>query len=159
MMTDAPRLFRLQRTQDVTGVSGPGHVADGVQFADGTVVMRWLGAYASTVVWDSLEAAMHVHGHDGTTRAVFGDEPTAMTDLDTAICAWLAEPTRKYADRYWSLNGAVDAVLTLHAPDSRGNCSECREGGSGYEAEPVKAPCPTVRTIAEGLGIKMETER
>lgn len=155
-MTDGPRLFRLQRDQDVTGVSGPGHVADGVQFADGTVVVRWLGNYASTVVWDSLEAAMHVHGHGGATKAVFGDEPAEATGIEAAIYAWLAQPTRKYADRYWSLNGAVEAVLDLHAPDQRGNCSECRDGGPGYEAEPVKAPCPTVRAIAKGLKIVLE---
>lgn len=79
-MTDSPRLFRLQRNQDVTGVSGPGHVADGVEFADGTVVIRWLSEYASTVVWDRLEEAMHVHGHDGATRAVFADVPENMPE-------------------------------------------------------------------------------
>lgn len=78
-MTDtslnSPRLFRLQRHQDVTDVSGAGHVADGVEFADGTVVVRWLGDYASTVVWDSLDDAMQVHGHGGATQAVFTDVP------------------------------------------------------------------------------------
>lgn len=152
-MPSKPRLFRLQRDQDVTGVSGPGHVADGIQFADGTVVVRWLGDHASTVVWNSPGAAMYVHGHGGTTRAVFEDDPAVMAGLYAAIDAWLAQSSRKYADRYWSLNGVVDAVLGLHAPDQHGNCSECCGGGPGYEAEPVKAPCPTVRTIAKGLGI------
>ena len=69
--TGAPRVFALDRQQDVTGVSGSGVVAHGVQFADGTVVLRWLGEYASTVIWESLEAAMHVHGHDGRTTVVW----------------------------------------------------------------------------------------
>ena len=68
---DCPRPFALHRGQDVTGVSGTGTVAHGVQFADGTVVIRWLGEFASTVVWESLDAAMKVHGHDGKTRVVW----------------------------------------------------------------------------------------
>lgn len=62
-----PSLFHLIRTEDVTGVSGTGVVAEGVQFTDGTVVLRWRGESPSTVVWDNLESAMKVHGHDGKT--------------------------------------------------------------------------------------------
>lgn len=68
---DCPMPFALYRHQDVTGVSGSGTVAHGVQFADGTVVIRWRGDNPSTVVWGSLDAAMHVHGHDGKTRVVW----------------------------------------------------------------------------------------
>jgi hypothetical protein len=68
---DCPKPFALYRHQDVTGVSGSGTVAHGVQFADGTTVLRWLGEYASTVIWESLDAAMQVHGHDGRTRVVW----------------------------------------------------------------------------------------
>ena len=68
---DCPMPFALYREQDVTGVSGEGTVAHGTQFADGTVVLRWLGKDPSTVVWASLEAAMRVHGHDGRTRVVW----------------------------------------------------------------------------------------
>jgi hypothetical protein len=68
---DCPQPFALHRHQDVTGVSGSGTVAHGVQFSDGTVVLRWLGDSASTVVWDSLETAMKVHGHDGKTQVVW----------------------------------------------------------------------------------------
>ena len=68
---DCPMPFALYRERDVTGVSGEGTVAHGVQFADGTVVLRWLGVNPSTVVWGSLEAAMSVHGHDGKTRVVW----------------------------------------------------------------------------------------
>ena len=68
---DCPRPFALYRHQDVTGVSGTGSVAHGVQFADGQVVIRWLGASPSTVVWASLDDAMKVHGHDGKTHLVW----------------------------------------------------------------------------------------
>lgn len=68
---DCPVPFALYRHEDVTGVSGTGAVAHGVRFADGQVVIRWLGGKASTVVWDSLDLAMSVHGHDGKTRVVW----------------------------------------------------------------------------------------
>jgi hypothetical protein len=68
---DTPMPFALYREQDVTGVSGEGAVAHGARFADGTVVLRWLGKDPSTVLWGSLDAAMRIHGHDGRTRVVW----------------------------------------------------------------------------------------
>ena len=62
------RTFRLLREHDVSGVSGIGIVAEGVQFTDGTVVIRWLTGKASTVIWANLDDAMSVHGHGGNTK-------------------------------------------------------------------------------------------
>lgn len=62
------RRFVLQRNRDETGVTGTGIVAEGIVFNDGKVVLRWLGAKSSIVVWDDLETAMQVHGHGGATR-------------------------------------------------------------------------------------------
>lgn len=71
------RLFHLVRDLDVSGISGTGVVAEGVEFSDGTVVIRWLSEHASTVVWPHLEAAERVHGHGGATRVVFVDRSAA----------------------------------------------------------------------------------
>ncbi|MFG3050349.1 helix-turn-helix transcriptional regulator [Kitasatospora sp. NPDC048239] len=68
-----PRLFHLQRDHDVTGVSGTGVVAWGVQWPDGTVTIRWTGDRPSTVNWASIDDAVHVHGHGGHTRIVWAD--------------------------------------------------------------------------------------
>lgn len=65
--------FQLHRDVDHTGVSGRGLVAEGVLFGDGSVVLRWLGERASTVIWKSMQDAVDVHGHDGATRFVFLD--------------------------------------------------------------------------------------
>lgn len=65
------RLFQLHRDADITGASGTGIVADGIEFADGTVTIRWRGDRPSTVTWGHIEDAMHVHGHGGHTRLVF----------------------------------------------------------------------------------------
>ena len=69
--SDERRTFTLYRDVDETGISGTGEVCEGVQFTDGTVVIRWYGEHASTVVWKSLEDAMAINGHDGKTRVVW----------------------------------------------------------------------------------------
>jgi hypothetical protein len=65
------KTFTLYREKDVSGVSGTGSVAEGVQFTDGVVVLRWNGEHASTVVWHSIEDALAIHGHGGLTRVVW----------------------------------------------------------------------------------------
>ena len=65
------RRFVLQRDEDVGGVSGTGVVAEGVEFADGTAVIRWLGEFKSTAVFASVEDLVAVHGHEGRTSLVF----------------------------------------------------------------------------------------
>lgn len=76
-ITGAPRTFALVRDEDVTGMSGTGTVAHGVQFADGTTVIRWVGERPSTVIWEDVEHAAFIHGHGGKTRIVWiAEEPT-----------------------------------------------------------------------------------
>lgn len=83
------RRFQLHRDLDVSGVSGVGIVADGVQFvneeiltwADGarTVLpagwcrVTWRGEHHSTVLWPSIEDVIAVNGHGGATRIVWVD--------------------------------------------------------------------------------------
>lgn len=69
-----PRRFRLIRLFDVSGVSGIGVVAEGVQFDDGAVALRWKGDHPSTVAWDSIAAVLAVHGHHGATELEWLDE-------------------------------------------------------------------------------------
>lgn len=67
------RRFMMLRRVDETGVSGTGHIADGVLFEDGTVVVRWRTATPGTTVFQSLEHAQAVHGHGGKTVFEFHD--------------------------------------------------------------------------------------
>lgn len=71
------RRFQLVRHEDVTGLSGTGVVADGVQFDDGKVVTRWRADIAQTCVWDSIEHVKAIHGHAGATTVRWID-----TDID-----------------------------------------------------------------------------
>lgn len=67
------RTFHLVRHVDVSGVSGTGVIAEGSQFTDGSVALRWL-QHPSTAVWPSLDDVLAVHGHQGATEARFLDE-------------------------------------------------------------------------------------
>lgn len=72
-MTLNPRRFYLQRDEDETGTSGTGRVADGVQFVDGTCVLRWLTAHTSTAIYSNPAEVELIHGHGGKTRIVWID--------------------------------------------------------------------------------------
>ena len=61
------RYFQLVRKEDVSGVSGTGVVAEGVEFHDGQVVVSWFGKYHSMGVFPNVKEVLNVHGHDGRT--------------------------------------------------------------------------------------------
>lgn len=62
------RLFVLERTEDVSGTSGTGVVAEGVEFSNGTCVLHWLTQLQSVAIYDNLRVLESVHGHDGHTK-------------------------------------------------------------------------------------------
>lgn len=62
------RNFHLVRLYDISGVSGPGVVAEGVEFADGRVCMCWLTRQArSLVIHANIADVEEIHGHNGAT--------------------------------------------------------------------------------------------
>lgn len=71
---DVPRRFQLHRLKDVSGVSGVGIVAYGVQFNDLTAVVHWCGRRSTTAVWNNVQDLMDVHGHEGSTILEWIDE-------------------------------------------------------------------------------------
>lgn len=68
-----PRLFYLVRpTQPVSA----GRVAEGVEWSDGSVALRWRGQWPVTSAWDGgIDAVLAVHGHNGPTEVHWLDEP------------------------------------------------------------------------------------
>lgn len=58
---------------DISGVSGPGRVADGVQFEDGQVVVSWKGKHHCVSIWPLIEDVVAIHGHEGSTEVVWID--------------------------------------------------------------------------------------
>lgn len=80
--TRRPGTFRLYREVDVSGVSGTGHIADGVLWPDGTVTVRWLSDHPSTTNWDrGMESVQRVNGHGGSTRVIWDNPLLAPPDL------------------------------------------------------------------------------
>ena len=79
------RTFRLVRDVDETGISGTGTVAEGIEFSDGVVALRWLvpvgapgSGYPTSVVFHDrgIASVQAIHGHGGLTRIVWsGDAP------------------------------------------------------------------------------------
>lgn len=80
-----PRRFQLIRRVDHTGVSGTGIVAYGVQWADGSLTLRWNGVYSSIVNWRELDHMLAVHGHDGATAVEWVDNPEIPVDISDAF--------------------------------------------------------------------------
>lgn len=72
-MNDFPSIFKLVRDEDLTGISGTGLIAWGVEFPDGKVVMRWTGEIAQTSIWENIDELEAIHGHEGKTRVVWLD--------------------------------------------------------------------------------------
>jgi hypothetical protein len=67
----APRRFYVVRT--VTRHGRTGRVADGVQWWDGSVAVRWHGDPSGTEIFGSVEGFLQVHGHEGSTVAEWLD--------------------------------------------------------------------------------------
>lgn len=64
------RRFQLRRDTDVTGVSGTGVVAEGIEFSNGVVALQWLSEFPTSVVFHQrgMESVEAVHGHGGATK-------------------------------------------------------------------------------------------
>jgi len=75
-MPKVARRFYLQRRVDVNNISGTGRVAEGVQFSDGRVAMRWLSDTPTTTLFDDIDHLSRIHGHGGTTEVVWIDPGT-----------------------------------------------------------------------------------
>lgn len=72
-----PQLFSMHRGNDESGVSGIGHVLDGVVFHNGKVVVCWRTAQSSVAIYDSFEAfhALHIASHPtNETRLTWSED-------------------------------------------------------------------------------------
>jgi hypothetical protein len=91
------RPFVLVRDTDISGVSGIGVVANGIQWPDGQAVIHWTGSPWPTTTPHpgGMDSVTAVHGHGGATRAVW--QPSA-----------IPQPT--YGDSWTELTGWVTAA-------------------------------------------------
>lgn len=107
------RTFKLVRTEDASGVSGTGEVAEGVQFSNGRCVMCWQTATSSVAVYDNVIDLVNIHGHEGRTTVVFDDNGEVVTDLVTpeeALEEFFQSGLELSADG-WTLAIEIDKLL------------------------------------------------
>lgn len=136
-----PRRFRLVREVDESGVSGTGHVADGIVWHDGTCTVHWRTAHTSTTVFQTFADVVAIHGHGGKTRVHFVEHPfdlgahVAMMDaMENAPC------------------GSVGGLDQRHAPIAPDYVADADRAAwlAGYEACCAKMWGVDWRTAAFG---------
>lgn len=59
--------FVLERAEDVSGNSGTGLVAEGIQFSNGQIVIHWLSQWEAINVYSNAVVLEKLHGHGGRT--------------------------------------------------------------------------------------------
>lgn len=67
------RRFVLRRVEDVSGMSGTGYVAEGIEFSNGQVAMTWLSSHTSIAFHHNIKEVETIHGHEGRTTIVWID--------------------------------------------------------------------------------------
>ena len=67
------RRFHLFRSEDVSGVSGVGRIAEGVVFHDGQVALSWFGQFHTIEISPNIETVERIHGHEGRTVVEWED--------------------------------------------------------------------------------------
>jgi hypothetical protein len=75
-VTEVPKLrkFHVQRSEDVSGLSGTGIVAVGVMYPTGLCIMEWLTPIKSINQYHSIADLEALHGHEGRTTVVWDGE-------------------------------------------------------------------------------------
>jgi hypothetical protein len=62
------RRFVLVRSEDVTGRSGLGIIAEGCAWTGGSAHLHWMTDWETFVHWPGgIDAVLAVHGHEGKT--------------------------------------------------------------------------------------------
>jgi len=57
--------FELVRIEDVSGISGTGIIAEGIQFSNGVCVLNWLTEHSSLGIYQSADELCAIHCHEG----------------------------------------------------------------------------------------------
>lgn len=86
--------FTLQRAVDVSGISGTGEVAWGVEWPDGAVAVRWHGDHPSTAAWGDIRDVEAIHGHGGKTLVTYNDTESLLAWYER-LCKFLTSESRR----------------------------------------------------------------
>jgi len=67
------RRFQVKRDEDESGVSGVGIIAEGCEFEDGSVAMKWLSHKSTITFFSNIKHLKDLHGHGGKTKVMWVD--------------------------------------------------------------------------------------
>lgn len=67
------RRFVLVRTDDVSGTSGVGTVAEGVEYSNGWCSLHWLTQLSSFAMYENVKTLVAIHGHENRTQVQWID--------------------------------------------------------------------------------------
>jgi hypothetical protein len=80
------KIFYLNRTEDESGISGTGRVAQGFIFDNGKVCVTWLSEHPSVTIYDNIGEVRAIHGHAGKTDIIMEpDYKRAFNELKSFI--------------------------------------------------------------------------
>ena len=83
------RIFYLNRTEDESGVSGTGRIAQGFIFDNGKVCLTWLSEHPSVTIYDNIGEVRAIHGHQGKTELIMEpDYKRAFNELKSFVDAF-----------------------------------------------------------------------
>jgi len=99
--------FWLQRVEDDSGVSGVGLVAEGVIFSNGWCALTWLTELTSVAFYRNVEDVEAIHGHDGKTKIVTGEEVRSSKDSPSTG----AYP--RISEHFWASSFQLHTLGTL----------------------------------------------
>jgi hypothetical protein len=78
--------FYLYRTEDESGISGTGRVAQGFVADNGKAALFWLSEHPSVTVYDSVGEVQAIHGHSGKTELRYEpDYKRAFNEMKAAL--------------------------------------------------------------------------
>ncbi len=69
------RRFNLIRKEDMHDKSGVGLVAEGCEFENGAIALKWTSQYWSGTWFLNIQELKHLHGHNGKTKVSWVDKP------------------------------------------------------------------------------------
>jgi hypothetical protein len=143
-----PRPFLLVRDVDPTGISGTGVVAEGCAFSDGKVALRWTtpgiseanyerGVRPTTVLHDSVESVIALHGHAGATHIEWivtaleraDDEPIHESGSVRAVGGFLLNEARASV----ALDGETQSLAPQEYPFACCEHCGCTDDRTGHD--------------------------
>lgn len=68
------RRFVLKRDSDVSGTSGTGVVAEGIEFSNGQCVIHWISQLEAVEIVANMSTVEKIHGHEGKTSIIWLDK-------------------------------------------------------------------------------------